>query len=168
MRQCCTDHKGKKKRKYQTKEEAEKAAELRNDEGIAVKVYPCEEGDGWHLTSQNAPPPDRPKNIMTQAEKNIYTKRTRNLLGNLIGEDIMAQIKDGAEKNTLVIHQEKIEQFQQEYDERYRDYKECKKDAAIVRQRLKLAEHALRMVNQNLYTAKNEYELAKRRIMKKR
>ncbi len=109
MRQCCTDHNGNPKQNYQTKEEAEKAAERRNDDGVAITVYPCEEGDGWHLTSRNAPPPERPKNVMTEEERKLYTKQNRNRMGNLFDEDLVAQIKGEARINTLSILKKNIE-----------------------------------------------------------
>jgi len=164
MRQCCTDHKGVPKRKYRTKEEAEKVAEQRNDEGIAVKVYACEEGDGWHLTSQNAPPPERPKNVMTPNERARYTKKDRNFLGDALDEELLNRLKDEAQKKTLANLEKKIEQAQQALDQKKNDYQSHRNDLIEMRNRLRLAEQSVNEAKMELSNAQNEYASAKRRI----
>ena len=178
MRQCCTDHKGNSKQKYQTKEEAEKAAARRNDEGIAIIVYPCEEGEGWHLTSQNAPPPERPKNVMTQEERKLYTKqnrrRNRNQMGALFDGVLVAQMKDEARKNTIPILEKKIEPLQQEFNEKHRSYwkvhrqltQSNNEDRAILQETLDIEKQELMTARQKLRAAKHELSSAKRRIKK--
>ena len=48
----CTDSHGNSKRLYATHEDAEKARKSsENARGIALTVYECPEGGGWHLTS---------------------------------------------------------------------------------------------------------------------
>jgi len=51
MKQCCIDHNGKQKVKYSSKTEAKTIVKLKASEGIKLFIYPCQEGDGWHLTS---------------------------------------------------------------------------------------------------------------------
>ncbi|MGD2117203.1 MAG: hypothetical protein PVG66_02490 [Chromatiales bacterium] len=174
MRQCCSDHNGNIKKKYKTKEEAEKVAELRKDDGVAITVYPCEGGNGWHLTSRNAPPPERPKNVMTKEETKLYTKQHRNRLGNLFDEALVAQIKNEAKDNTLSILKKKLESLQSEFNERYREFDSLRKQyrrterekegTVDLREFLIEAEQNIKMTRQKLRDAKQEYESAKRRI----
>ena len=49
----CTDSKGKLKRAYETREGAERRAEIIGEEtGYKLYVYECPYGCGWHLTKQ--------------------------------------------------------------------------------------------------------------------
>lgn len=47
----CTDSSGRAKDAYPSKEEAEKVIALRRKSGVHLKAYPCQYGNGWHLTS---------------------------------------------------------------------------------------------------------------------
>ncbi len=168
MRQCCTDHKGIPKRKYRTKEEAEKVAEQRNVEGVAVKVYACEEGDGWHLTSINAPPPERPKNAMTPNERARYTRKQRNLLGKMLDEELLNELQDKSQKNTLNNLEKQIEVAQQTLEEKKNEYQNSKKDFIEMRNQLKQAEQGVNEAKRKLSDAQLEYASAKRRIERQR
>jgi len=161
MRQCCTDRAGNPKKKYQSKEEAEKSAQRRNNEGVKVIVYRCEEGDGWHLTSQNASPPERLNNVMIQVERVRYTKKNKNLLGNILDEELVNQLKNESQKNTLSILGEKIELAQQELDQKTIAYKSHKKDFFEVRKILNFAKQDLDEAQRELRNAQHEYDAAK-------
>ena len=48
----CKDKNGLSKKLYETREEAQQMANLRNqDSSFILHVYPCPSGMGWHLTS---------------------------------------------------------------------------------------------------------------------
>lgn len=47
----CTDHTGKSKAAYLTKESAERMVAIRTQTGVRLTVYLCPYGNGWHLTS---------------------------------------------------------------------------------------------------------------------
>ena len=48
----CTGKDGKPKDAYQSRDDAERRADiLRKEQGATLKVYACEHGNGWHLTS---------------------------------------------------------------------------------------------------------------------
>ncbi len=174
MRQCCTGYDGNLKQKYKTQEEAEDAAERRKDEGVKVAPYPCEEGDGWHLTSQNAPPLERPIKVMTKEERPLYTKRIKNRMGSLFNEELVAQMKTEARNNTLPILKKKIEFFQNEFNEKHKEYdctmkqyrlaKKGKEDIDGYREKLILVKGEFNAARQKLSAANREYESAKRRI----
>ncbi len=49
--QCsCTDSNGKSKYLYPTREAAEQQLEREASRGHILRIYPCDEGKGWHLT----------------------------------------------------------------------------------------------------------------------
>jgi hypothetical protein len=164
MKPCCSDHNGNPKKKYKNREEAEKAAQSRRDEGVGINLYPCEEKDGWHLTSQNAPPPIRPKNVMTPEERGLYTRRSKNRLGDLLDEEVAKQLKDEVGRNTLHSQRGKLETLQQDIDDRVESIRSHRKELAILRNNLKTAEKNLNLTRQDLSIAKHEYAITKRRI----
>ena len=48
----CTGKDGKAKDSYQSREDAQRRADiLRQEQGAVLKIYACEHGNGWHLTS---------------------------------------------------------------------------------------------------------------------
>lgn len=47
----CTDRNGNRKDCYETRSDAEKMVNIRAKAGIALYVYPCPQGNGFHLTS---------------------------------------------------------------------------------------------------------------------
>jgi len=167
MKPCCTDHKGKLKKKYLSIEEAEKVAQLRRDDGIGINVYPCEERNGWHLTSQNAPLPQRPKNVMTQEDRRLYSRRNKNRLGDLIDGEVVRQLKDEVRKNTLLSLEKKIGRLEQDIEEKVKAYKIRRKELTILRNDLETAKEELNLSKRHLLTAKHENELAKKRIKRK-
>ena len=48
----CTDHNGHRKDCYATRKDAEKMVSIRSKTGITLYVYPCPQGNGFHLTSR--------------------------------------------------------------------------------------------------------------------
>ncbi|MDA0712271.1 MAG: hypothetical protein O3B73_18895 [bacterium] len=47
----CTGTDGRLKEAYQSREDAQKRADiLGREQGVALSVYPCDHGNGWHLT----------------------------------------------------------------------------------------------------------------------
>lgn len=49
--QCsCTDSNGKSKNLYPTREAAQQQLECEAEKGYTLRIYPCEEGKGYHLT----------------------------------------------------------------------------------------------------------------------
>lgn len=47
----CTGSDGKLKESYQTEADAWRRADIiRKEQGAVLRVYPCEHGNGWHLT----------------------------------------------------------------------------------------------------------------------
>jgi len=174
MRQCCTDHNGNPKQKYETQEEAENAAKRGSEKGVAISVYPCEEGDGWHLTSRNAPPLERPITVMTKEEKKLYTRKNKNRIGSLLNKEIVEQMKNEARNNTLPILKKNIEPLQLKFDEIYKEFAQLRKkyrlaerekeDVVVLRELLVETQNKLNVAKQELRAAKNEYESGKRRI----
>jgi len=174
MRQCCTGYDGKQKQKYKTQEEAENAAERRNDEGVKVSPYPCEDGDGWHLTSKEAPPLVRPIKVMTKDERKLYKKHIRNRMGSLLNEELVAQLKTEARSNTLPILKKRIDLFQNEFNNTLKEYdctmkqyrlaKNSKEEIAGYREKLLLLKGKAMAAKKKLSAANREYESAKRRI----
>lgn len=162
MNSCCTDQNGNPKKKYQSKEEAEKVAERRRDEGVAIKIYQCEQGDGWHLTSKNAALPIRPRNVMTQEERGLYTRPGKNLLGNAVGEEIFSQIKKDLLESTLRSMETKIDRTRQEIDEKAELIRSRRQLIAELKKELLTAEEDLKATRRNLSFRKREYESAKR------
>ncbi|MGD8349471.1 MAG: hypothetical protein PVI79_09560 [Gammaproteobacteria bacterium] len=161
MNSCCTDQNGNPKNKYQSKEEAEKVAERRRDEGVAIKTYQCEKGDGWHLTSKNAPLPTRPEKVMTQEERGLYTRPEKCLPGDSVGEEIFRQIKKDVLESTLRSWERKIDQIQQEIDEKVELIRCRRKQIAELKKELLTAEEDLKATRRNLSVTKREYESAK-------
>lgn len=168
MRQCCTNHNGRRKQKYKTQEEAENAAYHRKNEGETVSIYPCEDGDGWHLTSNASPPLERPIREMTIEERRLYTKKNKNLLGNSLDKWLLNDLKDKSEKNTLAIYEENIEQAQQELDKKKGIYQNNEKGFLEARKRLRLARQDLNEATLKLQNAQQEYSSEKSRIARKR
>lgn len=77
MRECCTDHKGKPKKKYPIKEDAlDIAMHLEIEKSIYVKVYQCDARDGWHLTSHNVP---RQSNLISASNTQVSRHQPQNL-----------------------------------------------------------------------------------------
>jgi flagellar capping protein FliD len=163
MKQCCTDKNGNPKRKYQTKEEAEKSAEQISDNGIAIKVYQCEDGNGWHLTSLNAPSPERPKNVMTEAERKQYSKSNDNSLGSLFDKEFVRQLKKDSHNNTLDALDKKIKEAQEELEKKENVYQEYRKKFIEIRNKFNLASIDMKEAKQKLLNAENEYKSAKRK-----
>lgn len=166
MKPCCTDHKGKEKKKYKTKDEAERVAQLRRDDGIGIKVYECEDKDGWHLTSRNAPPPIRPKNVMTQEERALYTGRRVSRLGDLLEEEVASDLKQKVRKNTLNLYKRKIENLKQDLETREQIIRRHRQQLAILRKELQSAEEDYRIARREIISTEREYERAKVRINK--
>ncbi|MFC1333175.1 MAG: hypothetical protein G8D91_00485 [gamma proteobacterium symbiont of Clathrolucina costata] len=183
MRDCCKDHDGKPKRKYSTESEAEKAAEAIRDEGESIRVYQCDDGDGWHLTSHNAPSPERPKNVMTREDKKLYsqdsysrnrTRRKENSLGSLLNDEALSQMKAEAEKNTLEILRKQLEPLQEDFDTKYRLHGQLLKQCRVaerkgeclpeIQEQLALAKEDEAEARKKLRAMKKEIELAKRRL----
>lgn len=162
MNPCCTDQSGNPKKKYQSKEDAEKVAKRRRDEGVAIKIYQCEQGNGWHLTSKNAAEPIRPKNVMTREERGLYTRPGKNLLGDAVGEEIFSQIKKDLLESTLRSMETKIDQTQQEIDEKAELIRSRRRQIAELKKELLTAEEDLKATRRNLSFRKREYESAKR------
>ena len=49
----CTGADGKPKEAYKTQRSAQRRADIiRKEQGVELKVYPCEYGSGWHLTKE--------------------------------------------------------------------------------------------------------------------
>ena len=178
MRQCCTDHGGKPKIKYTSQEVAEEAAERRRDEGEAVMVYACEEGDGWHLTSQNAPAPERPKNVMSAQEKRFYSKdnkrRNRAPMGGMFSQDLYEQMKSEAEENTLPILEKKIQPLQENFDLLHRKLGKLsrqrrlsasnREETAELAKKIEVVAKDEKEARIKLRAAKNEYARAVKRL----
>ena len=164
MQDCCTDRAGNPKKKYSSKEEAEKIAQLRRAEGLGINVYQCEERDGWHLTSLNATPQTRPENVMTSEDRGLYTKRIRNRLENVLGEVKSRKIKDEIRRNTLQALQAKVDQLERDSEEKVGAIQNCRKELVILRGNLKAAEHELRETRHNLSKARHELEIVSRPI----
>ncbi|MBT3602837.1 MAG: hypothetical protein HOE48_24005 [Candidatus Latescibacteria bacterium] len=52
----CTGTDGKFKEAYQSREDAQKRANiLQEEQGVTLGVYACEHGNGWHLTKETTP-----------------------------------------------------------------------------------------------------------------
>ncbi|MCG7887118.1 MAG: septation ring formation regulator EzrA [Candidatus Thiodiazotropha endolucinida] len=183
MRDCCKDHDGKPKQKYPTESEANNAAEALRDEGESIRVYRCEDGDGWHLTSQNAPPPERPKNVMTREDKKLYsqdsysrnrTRRKENSLGSLLNDEALSQMKAEAEKNTLDILKKKLEPLQEDFNVKHRLHgqllKQCRQaerngeNLSEIHEQLSVAKEDEAEARKKLRAMKKEIEAAKRRL----
>lgn len=164
MSQCCTDHVGNPKQKYKSREEAELAAERRKEEGVELMVYPCDKGDGWHLTSRNAPPVLRPKNVMTQQERGLYSKPTKNLIGNVISENLEIQLKDRGRRKTLFLLKKNVEEAQLKLDKKKGVYQNYKKNLFEMKKNLSLAEQDVRESKRKLSNAQLECNSAQRRI----
>ncbi len=163
MRECCTDHKGQPKRKYETQSEAEKVAKLRRGEGVNIKVYPCEEGNGWHLTSHNVEI-QTAMNIMEQREISRYKQKSKNLLGSSIDSELINQMK----QNVLSSIEKKIEHEQEKLDLQKEIFEKNKKAYIDIRQKLRLEEQELRHTEQEIHKLQNEYNQAKNRIERQR
>ncbi len=160
MRECCTDHKGHPKRKYKTKAEAEKVAQLRCEEGVNVSVYPCEEGNGWHLTSRNTQHTQAYESIMVQKELLRYKQKSKNPLRNVIDEELSSQIK----KMALTTLEKKIEETQEKIDQQITLYKSNKKSYVEIRNTMREIELKIRDLKSDMHNYQQEYNIAKRRL----
>lgn len=164
MKDCCTDSEGTPKKKYSSKEEAEKIAQFRRDEGLVIKVYQCEMRNGWHLTSLNATPPARSKNVLTSEDSRLYTEKIRKRLKNVLGEAKSNEIRDKFRRIALEELQAKVDQLERDSEEQLGAVQNCRKEMAILRGDLKAAEQELRESRQNLSKARHELEVASRQI----
>lgn len=53
IRRCdCVDHNGQPKDTYKTQEDAQRMVRIRSKAGIQLNIYPCPQGEGYHLTSR--------------------------------------------------------------------------------------------------------------------
>lgn len=51
----CTSADGSAKEAYQSKSDAQKRARIiKSEQGVTLSVYPCEHGNGWHLTKKTS------------------------------------------------------------------------------------------------------------------
>jgi len=103
MRECCTDHTGKPKKKYPIKEDAlEVARNLELEKGIYVKVYQCDERDGWHLTSHDVPQQPGPTNVLnTKVSPRQPKKQKGRTLGKILGKELVEKLKYEVQKRNL-------------------------------------------------------------------
>ena len=160
MRECCTDHEGKPKRKYKTRADAEKMAQLRREDGVLVHVYRCEEGDGWHLTSRNNQP------ILPATVSATYLGRKQKAkthLGDLIDKDLADKMKNAALVNLEI----KIEDIQEKIEQQTELYKKYKTEMYEIRNKLKEKEKELREYQHQLRLCRQEYAQAKLHVNKK-
>lgn len=50
----CTSQDGQPKESYRTQKEAQRRASiLKREQGVTLQIYPCEFGNGWHLTNMS-------------------------------------------------------------------------------------------------------------------
>ena len=139
MRPCCTDHNGNEKKKYDTRDEAERVAQLRRDDGIGVDIYECEDRNGWHLTSQNVPPPIRPSNVMTGEDRALYSSPKKGRLGDFLDEVAASELKQKVASNTLLLYERKIENIKQDLERKEQLMRDRRQQIAILRKALQSA-----------------------------
>lgn len=163
MKECCTDSAGNPKKKYSSKKEAERIAQLRRDEGMGIDVYPCNKGDGWHLAPQNTPTPARPQNVMTSEDRRLCTEKIRKRLENVLGEAKLKEIKDEIRRNTLQALEAKVDQLEHDVGESVAAATVCRKEFAVLQGNLKSVEQDLLETRRHLSKARHDLEVARKR-----
>ncbi len=161
---CCLDRNGKPKKKYKHQEEAEKISQRRRDEGVGINVYLCQHRDGWHLTSQNAVTPVRPANVMSHEDRRLYSGPGKNRLGEIIGDEMLIQLRTETGRSMLESLERKVGAIQQAIDAKLEVLRVRKSEIAILVAEQRRTEQGLREARQELSAAKNEFELARRSI----
>ncbi|MBR9703043.1 hypothetical protein GOV10_03345 [Candidatus Woesearchaeota archaeon] len=93
LRECCTDHDGKPKKKYTLREDAKDAARhLEIEHGVIAEVYECDAGDGWHLTTHYVQ--QEPRVLRHNQPEPKKRKVRKTTIGKALGKDFFEQLKE--------------------------------------------------------------------------
>ena len=104
---------------------------------------------------------------MTQEERSLYTKPSKNPLGNLLGQEAVKQLTEEVRKSNLRALVKDVEDLEQVVNKIAEAIRSRRKELASLRKDLRVAEQNLSISKQNLSIAKRNSELAKRRITKR-
>ena len=170
MRECCTDHEGKPKRKYKTRADAEMVAKLRREDGVIVNIYRCEEGDGWHLTSRNTQPIPDVTRDMVNAPYLRQNQKDRSHIRDLVDDELVDNMKQIALVNLekkIEDAQGKIEDVQEKIEEQMALYKKYKIKMHEIRSNLQEKDRELKEYQQQLNSYRQEYARAKQHMRSK-
>ena len=162
MKQCCTDRNGDPKKKYRSREEAEKAARRERNETVGQTVYPCDEGDGRHLASPNASSPTSRQSVITRDARVALNGHTGNPLADSTKREVVKRLADYARPGALQLLEEKIAGFQRDTEEKTEAVRRLRRQIAALKNELESAERDLKASQRKLSNARFEYHRSER------